>query len=176
MKNKSHDEWYTPKHIIDLARDILGEIDLDPCSSKGSQPIIQAKTNYCIEDDGFNRKWNGRIFLNPPYCKNKEIYGDNYPATYHWLWKAQKAQELGEVSEIIALVNRTDGDWYNEILDHMDAYYQCRKRIKFIDGKGGKQSSPRYNNDLLYLGGKPEIFWESCISHLGNPAIASFYC
>ena len=59
MKN---DEWLTPPEIIKS----LGGFDLDPCS-----PIIRpwdtAKNHFNINEDGFNKNWFGRVWLNPPY-------------------------------------------------------------------------------------------------------------
>jgi len=66
------DDWITPKFILDA----LGEFDLDPCSSL-TQPWLAAKENYTIEDDGFNKPWVGRVWLNPPYG----------PETTKWLGK-----------------------------------------------------------------------------------------
>lgn len=58
------DEWGTPIHITES----LGEFDLDPCAMK-SLPWQHAKSLYTIEDDGFNKEWNGRVWLNPPYSQ-----------------------------------------------------------------------------------------------------------
>lgn len=58
------DEWYTPKEIIES----LGEFDLDPCSPV--KPLWQtAKVMYNKHDDGLKQKWEGRVWLNPPYSR-----------------------------------------------------------------------------------------------------------
>ena len=66
------DDWITPEFILEA----LGEFDLDPCASL-TQPWFAAKENYTIEDDGFNKPWFGRVWLNPPYG----------PETTKWLEK-----------------------------------------------------------------------------------------
>lgn len=56
------DEWLTPPEIIEE----LGPFDLDPCS-----PVIRpwetAALHYTREDNGLSKKWQGRVWLNPPY-------------------------------------------------------------------------------------------------------------
>lgn len=66
------DDWITPKFILDA----LGKFDLDPCCS-ATQPWKTAETSYTIEDDGFNKEWAGRVWLNPPYG----------PETSKWMGK-----------------------------------------------------------------------------------------
>lgn len=61
MKN---DEWLTPPYILNE----LGEFDLDPCSPEPQlRPWSIAKQHYDVYDDGLNKDWFGRVFLNPPY-------------------------------------------------------------------------------------------------------------
>lgn len=60
----STDEWYTPKEIIDA----LGEFDLDPCAPM--RPLWRtARVMYNKEQDGLKQKWEGRVWLNPPYSR-----------------------------------------------------------------------------------------------------------
>jgi len=69
------DEWLTPPEIIES----LGKFDLDPCSPI-DRPWATADIHYTIEDDGLNKNWNGRVWLNPPYG----------PQTGKWLDKLSK--------------------------------------------------------------------------------------
>lgn len=60
----STDEWYTPKEIIDA----LGEFDLDSCAPM--RPLWRtARVMYNKEQDGLKQKWEGRVWLNPPYSR-----------------------------------------------------------------------------------------------------------
>ena len=56
------DSWITPKNIIAA----LGPFDLDPCQCV-QQPWCCAERAFTIEDDGLMQKWDGRVWLNPPY-------------------------------------------------------------------------------------------------------------
>lgn len=59
-------EWYTPRDIVEAAREFLGGIDTDPASCEAAQSIVAARTWYDAERDGLAHLWTGRVFLNPP--------------------------------------------------------------------------------------------------------------
>ena len=52
----NNDEWLTPPEIIKS----LGEFDLDPCSPI-NRPWDTAKKHYSKLDNGFTKKWYGRV-------------------------------------------------------------------------------------------------------------------
>lgn len=56
------DDWITPKSIINA----LGPFDLDPCACK-PQPWPTATTMWTLAENGWQREWYGRVWLNPPY-------------------------------------------------------------------------------------------------------------
>ena len=54
---------------LPLIYDVLGEIDLDPCSTHdANQQFLQAKKIYTLADDGLNMEepWKGKTYLFPP--------------------------------------------------------------------------------------------------------------
>lgn len=57
--------WFTPPAIIE-ALGGADSFDLDPCSHIG-RPFPTARHHFTIEDNGLDREWFGRIWLNPPY-------------------------------------------------------------------------------------------------------------
>jgi hypothetical protein len=59
-------EHYTPAFIVEAARQTMGGIDLDPASCSEANAWIQAGMWLGREDDGFKRRWHGRVLLNPP--------------------------------------------------------------------------------------------------------------
>jgi len=61
------DERYTPEWILDLATSVMGAIDLDPCADPLKR--VPAANHYTKTDNGLERSWSGRIFLNPPFSK-----------------------------------------------------------------------------------------------------------
>ena len=87
----STDERYTPQWILDLAVQVMGGIDLDPCADP--QKRVPAATHYTKAADGLNQAWAGRVFLNPPYS-----------AASQWLKHLCLYVEAGAVPEAMVLV------------------------------------------------------------------------
>ena len=56
--------WYTPIPIIEMARTVLGTIDLDPASDAFGNLRVKASAHF--NHDGLIRIWSGAVFLNPP--------------------------------------------------------------------------------------------------------------
>jgi hypothetical protein len=67
--NMKTDEWLTPPEIIKA----LGPFDLDPCSPV-NRPWDTAKVHYTIQDNGLTKEWFGRVWLNPPYGREIELW------------------------------------------------------------------------------------------------------
>jgi DNA N-6-adenine-methyltransferase (Dam) len=173
----AHDEWYTPKEIIDPIRKFYGgKIDYDPASCEKANETIQATEFHWLEEQYGDRPYIAsypyldNIWVNPPYCNG---------AIKMWIEIASDFANNPDNSckQIIMLVNRSDAKWYYEFLDnHQGGYYQFRKRIKFINGQpeDDKPSSPRYNNDLIYFGNNGLQFQTMCIRAFGKPVRGSF--
>jgi ParB family chromosome partitioning protein len=64
-------EWYTPADILEAAVEVMGGIDLDPASSDAqqAQAPVKASQYFTIENNGLERPWCGRVWLNPPYAR-----------------------------------------------------------------------------------------------------------
>ena len=58
---------YTPTYLINAAREVMGGIDTDPCSSIVGQNRIKAKVYYDARTNGLEQSWHGRIMMNPSY-------------------------------------------------------------------------------------------------------------
>lgn len=63
------DEWLTPPHILEK----LGVFDLDPCSPI-NRPWDTALNHFTIIDDGLKQPWKDRVYCNPPYSSQTEIW------------------------------------------------------------------------------------------------------
>ncbi len=64
----SHD-WLTPCEFIPYISALLGDIDLDPCSTHhANAEFLRAKKIYTLKDDGLNIEapWTGKTYLFPP--------------------------------------------------------------------------------------------------------------
>ena len=111
------DTWLTPPHIIEA----LGEFDLDPCTPK-EMPWATSKRRFTISDDGLRQKWDGRVWLNPPYSRE----------AVKWLSK------LADHGDGIALIfARTETAWFfKSVWGKADALLFLEGRIHFYKENG----------------------------------------
>ena len=141
MGSSASAEWYSPPHIVDLATEVLGGIDLDP-SWHPSSPV-RARTTYTATDDGLTQPWHGRVYLNPPY--GRTIDG--------WIAKLVDDHAAGAVTEAIALLPaRTDTGWFRRL----EAFPRC-----FIYGRPifANASGPApFPSAVVYLGSNVSRF------------------
>lgn len=71
VQDSGTQEYYTDALIIELAREVLGQIDLDPASNHIANITVQAATYFTREDDGLSREWHGKVWLNHPFSKGE---------------------------------------------------------------------------------------------------------
>lgn len=148
-------EWYTPTSYIDLAREVMGGIDLDPASCEFAQKEIKAETFYTQEDDGLEHPWTGRVWLNPPYSKGLiDKFVDKITEEYRF----------GHVSQAIILThNFTDTGWFQSLATEASAICFTRGRVKFYN-ENGVGNSPTSGHVFFYFGPNPDpftaIFWD----------------
>ena len=66
---KLEDDWLTPCDYLPYIDALLGDIDLDPCSTHSANlEFIRAKKIYTLKEDGLNidDPWTGTVYLFPP--------------------------------------------------------------------------------------------------------------
>lgn len=148
-------EWYTPPYLVEMARTVMGGIDLDPASSALPQTWIKADKFYTAETDGLGQPWFGRVWCNPPYgTPSTRLMAQKF------LEKAIAEYRNGQIESAILLLNRTGAKWYVDLFEEIPGICHVTKRINFIDAQGEEQKSPRYYNDILYLGTEVKQFEE----------------
>lgn len=136
-------EWHTPEQYLDLARAVLGEIDLDPASHEIAQKRVRAKKYFTLADNGLEQEWCGRIWLNPPYAQ---------PLIANFIDKLIAELEAGRASAAIALThNYTDTAWFQNAGTLADAICFTRGRVRFIDTDGGL-AAPTQGQAFHYFG------------------------
>jgi phage N-6-adenine-methyltransferase len=143
-------EWYTPAIYIDLAREVLGDIDLDPASSELANATVQAQTFYTQEDDGLTKRWIGRVWINPPF--SKELIGK-------FVDKLTEEFEANNVSAAILLTNdSTDTAWFHAAFGTANAICFHRGRIEWVQPDGNVYKNTAYGQTFFYFGPNPAAF------------------
>jgi phage N-6-adenine-methyltransferase len=135
------DEWYTPLHYIDLARQVLGALDVDPATCLFAQSRIGAAKYYTKENDGLSQPWHGRVWLNPPYSRVEEFVD-----------KLRREIASGNVTAAIMLVNNfSDTAWFHQAASAASALCFPRGRI-FFEREDGPADSPLQAQCFFYYG------------------------
>ena len=136
-------EWYTPKRYIELARDALGGIDLDPASSVIAQKTVRAKSYFTVENDALSREWQGSVWLNPPYAQ---------PKIEHFVDKLLEEINSERVSKAILLThNYTDTAWFQKAAEASHAICFTKGRVRF-EAADGTIAAPTQGQAFFLLG------------------------
>jgi len=141
------DEFYTPAQEIQLVKDVLCVISLDPASCKLANATVKAQRYYTREDDGLTKSWESRaLFCNPPFSRG-------LIAQF-----AKRFVDCGKKADFdsgIMLVNaNTSSSWFQMLMTECDAVCFCGagngfpSRIKFIGGASTARAASAY----FYLG------------------------
>ena len=133
-RTDAKDEWLTPPSVINA----LGVFDLDPCSPI-NRPWETALSHYTINDNGLALPWHGRVWMNPPYGDQTEL----------WM------QRLAEHGNGIALIfARTEtATFFPWVWSRADAVRFLRGRHRFFD-VSGKESDSGIASSVLVAYGK----------------------
>lgn len=143
------DEWYTPGKYIEAAREVMGKIDLDPASCDEAQELIKASHYFTKKDNGLQKDWFGRVWLNPPYSA---------PLIDQFSEKLIQEYEDRRVSEAIILTNNSsDTRWFHSLLSRFPACF-TRGRVQFWR-KGEETFGARQGQAVFYLGTQDELFY-----------------
>lgn len=148
--NSGNNEWYTPADYIEAARTAMGSIDTDPASSVIANERVQASTFFTIDDDGLCQKWQGNIWMNPPYAQ---------PLISQFAEALVSKWASGEIKAACVLVNNaTDTGWFKGMAEASSAICFTKGRVRFIDPQGKPSGSPLQGQAILYFGSDPKGF------------------
>ena len=154
---EGNEGWYTPAAFLDVVRETMGGIDLDPASHEHAQARIQAAAYFTKEDDGLAQDWHGRVYLNPPYTAGLvDKFADKLIAEY----------TAGRVTEAVWLTNNSaDTGWFHRLAKVASIVVFLRGRVKFwgVDDEGNETiGTPLQGQVLMYLGSNGQRFAEAC--------------
>jgi len=150
-KNKSI-EWYTPRWIFD---ELAIDFDLDPCSPYDMLTPVPARRKLTLYDDGLMHEWSGKVWLNPPYCKQTPI----------WMKKMENHH-----NGIALVFSRTDSKWFQSCLQSASATLFLAGRIKFVPG-----TENQHKKSTAGAGSAFFAWGDDCKSALKNLAHRGFF-
>jgi phage N-6-adenine-methyltransferase len=151
LLNQGEVEWYTPVVYVEMARKVLGEIDLDPASGEIAQKTVKAKKWYSRDDSSLPHQWHGRVWMNPPYSA---------PLINQMMGKLVEEYTARRVTAAIVLVNNcTEVRWFQEAGKVAKGICFPCGRIKFLDPEG-REGGPLQGQTFFYFGDAPGAFYQ----------------
>lgn len=145
-------EWYTPAEYVEMARLVLGGIDLDPASCAAANKVVQAKAYYSQErdQDGLALPWQGRVFCNPPY---------KMPDVASFAEKMRVAYAAKDIEGILLVNNCTDSDWWQLSAKASPSLCFTDGRVPFYSPRSGSQKmQTRQGQTFFYFGANAKMF------------------
>lgn len=149
-------EWYTPRNLIESARNVMGNIDLDPASSAIANETVFADDYFTIFEDGLTKEWSGKVFCNPPGGK---LNGKSLPKLF---W--QKLMNSPNVTEAIFLAFSIELLQTSQLSEQRSAgdFIICvpKRRLAFTDSNGKVAKSNSHASAIVYTGVNTDKFIE----------------
>lgn len=153
--NRRSNEWYTPAEYIAMARNVLGDIDVDPASIDLAQKTVKARQYFDQHQNGLQQPWHGRVWLNPPYSQSLVA---KFVLKLLMEWNAKR------ITECIALThNCTDAAWFHDAVSAADAICFTHGRIRFYEPDHNEENvilrrRPTHGQAFFYFGSKVDDF------------------
>jgi hypothetical protein len=142
-------EWHTPPHVLALARELMGTIDLDPASLALANLTVRATRFYTVADDGLAREWHGRVWLNPPFGRNIGA----------WVAKMREGFSAGHVTEGLLLVPCCpETGWWELVADR--PWCAPRGRLSYINPDDPDTGAAPKGHAIFYFGAREGRFVE----------------
>jgi ParB family chromosome partitioning protein len=151
---RDSDEWYTPLCFIELARAVMGSIDLDPFSSATANRGIRAAYYFDTQRSALASSWRNtaqrrkypqgvNVWMNPPYAM---------PLIHQAVGALLAARREGHVAQAIVLVNNaTETRWFQCLCAASTALCFPKHRIAFRAPDGKAVGSNTRGQAFFYL-------------------------
>jgi phage N-6-adenine-methyltransferase len=148
LSQSDQNDWRTPRKYLEAAHAVMGGIDLDPASSTEANETVKAAAFYTETDNGLEKPWKGRVWLNPPYGGEARLFVE----------RLLKEYQVGNVTAAILLVNShpTETKWFQQLFDYTVCF--VAGRIDFGGPSRDVASTSTHGSALVYLGSDIEKF------------------
>ena len=148
QRNTGNVEWYTPVHIIEAARRVMGSIDFDPASSEEANRTVRAGRFMTASFSALSPEadwWGANVWMNPPYS----------PAFIPRKFVERLIGEIAEGDVLRAIVltnNNTETIMGQMLLKECAAVCFPKGRLKFIRPDGCDDGGPTQGQMITALG------------------------
>ena len=139
-------ERYTPPELTTMVRRVLGEIDLDPASSREANKVVNAKSFFTKQTDGLKKRWHGRVFLNPPF--------DDWPT---WVAKLDGEIAAGRVKQAV-VIGPANISAFRLLLARGGLLAVPDERPKYYNPHDDRLIDPPFGSLICYVGGNGKRF------------------
>lgn len=141
-----HVFYGTPPKWIQLIKEVMGSIELDPASCiEANTAIVKADRFYSKEDDGLAQPWACKtLFVNPPWKKNTKTSA---------LWARKFAEEFDaqHIQQAVVLINCDPStEAWQSYASRADMVAFPTKRIEFIP-PGTRVSTKKNTNPQVFF-------------------------
>lgn len=149
-------ERYTPQTVIDLAKKVIGHINIDPASCEYANSIVDADVFYDYRQDGLKHKWYGSGWCNPPYGI---IKGMAYGYQQLFSYKAVEEYNAGRLKQMILLLNGLSPyrGWFKELEGHPMCLYE--HNVVYYN-KDTEKLKHGFGSCFLYIGPSEDTFYD----------------
>lgn len=145
-QNSGNFEYYTPIELVNAARLVMGNINLDPASSETANNKIKA--DYYFSKDGLDKTWFGNVWMNHPFSRT------NNPL---WINKLVNSYEDGDIEEACCITfAATSERWFRPLLGHSQCFIHGRTNYYLPDGT--KKAGVTKGSVITYFGDDEESF------------------
>jgi phage N-6-adenine-methyltransferase len=143
--NSKNDEWYTPAHILEAARRVLGgPFDLDPASCPTANQVVGASRFFTKETNGLLCPWHAeRLWLNPPYSR------ELYPLFVEKLLEEIAARRVLRAAVLVN--NATETVMGQKLLKQADCVQFLSRRVRFLDESLSPKKTPLQGQMLCFF-------------------------
>ena len=120
MLSSNTDEYETPQELFNHYNSIFN-FELDVCASDKNH---KCKQYYSKFDNGLNKEWKNKNWMNPPYGRDIS----------KWVEKAYN-EGLRNKLTVCLLPSRTDTKWWHDYVLKSDVIHFIKGRLKFNNTK-----------------------------------------
>lgn len=134
--DKTKDEWYTPKYIVDM----FGKFDLDPASNEYNSKRLNIPKYFSKENSALDKEWYGRVWLNPPFSLKNEFIA-----------KAREQVDKGNCEVFILLPMRMETIAVHKHIMNRANLFIPNGRISFETPEGKTLGTPNFASVIIQM-------------------------